>query len=37
MSMSGRRYLVSTDDLRTDSGTGVGKNKRTAETVGGGA
>jgi hypothetical protein len=37
MSVSGRRYLVSTDDLKTDSGTGVGKNKRTAETVGGGA
>jgi hypothetical protein len=37
MSVSGRRYIVSTDDLRTDSGTGVGKNTRTAETVGGGA
>jgi len=37
MTVSGRRYLVSTGDLKTDSGTGLGKNKRTAETVGGGA
>jgi hypothetical protein len=37
MTVSGRRYLVSTGNLKTDSGTGVGKNKRTAETVGGGA
>jgi hypothetical protein len=37
MTVSGRRYLVSTGNLKTDSGTGFGKNKRTAETVGGGA
>ena len=37
MTVSGRRYLVSTADLRKDTGTGIGKNKRTAETVGGGA
>jgi hypothetical protein len=37
MTVSGRRYLVSTADLKKDSGTGIGKNKRTAETVGGGA
>lgn len=37
MTVSGRRYLVSTTDLRKDTGTGLGKNKRTAETVGGGA
>ena len=37
MTVSGRRYLVSTTDLKTDTGTGIGKNKRTAETVGGGA
>jgi hypothetical protein len=37
MTVSGRRYVVSTTDVRKDSGTGIGKNKRTAETVGGGA
>jgi len=37
MTVSGRRYLVSTADLRKDTGTGIGKNRRTAETVGGGA
>ena len=37
MTVSGRRYLVSTTDLKKDSGTGIGTNKRTAETVGGGA
>ena len=37
MTVNGRRYLVSTADLKEDSGTGIGKNKRTAETVGGGA
>jgi hypothetical protein len=37
MTVGGRRYLVTTDDRRADSGTGLGKNKRTAETVGGGA
>jgi hypothetical protein len=37
MTVSGRRYLVSTADVKKDSGTGIGKNRRTAETVGGGA
>lgn len=37
MTVGGRRYLVSTTDLTKDTGTGIGKNKRTAETVGGGA
>ena len=37
MTVNGRRYLVSTADLKEDSGTGIGKNKRTAETIGGGA
>ncbi len=37
ITVGGRRYLVSTEDLAEDTGTGIGKNKRTAETVGGGA
>lgn len=37
MTVSGRRYLVSTSDVRRDTGTGIGRNRRTAETVGGGA
>ena len=37
MTVAGRRYLVSTSDLKKDSATGIGKNTRTAETVGGGA
>jgi hypothetical protein len=37
MTVSGRRYVVSTTDLRKDTGTGIGNNRRTAETVGGGA
>jgi len=37
ITVNGRRYLVSTSDLKEDSGTGIGRNKRTAETVGGGA
>jgi len=37
MTVSGRRYLVSTTDLKQDSGTGIGANKRTAQTIGGGA
>jgi hypothetical protein len=37
ITIAGRRYLVSTDDVVLDSDTGVGKNKRTAEAVGGGA
>jgi hypothetical protein len=37
MTVDGRRYLVSTTDLKQDTGTGIGTNRRTAETVGGGA
>jgi hypothetical protein len=37
MTVTGRRYLVSTTDLREDSGTGIGTNRRTAEAVGAGA
>ena len=37
ISVDGRRYLVSTTDATLDSGTGIGNNKRTAETVGAGA
>jgi hypothetical protein len=37
MTVTGRRYLVSTSDLKQTSGTGIGANRGTAETVGGGA
>ena len=37
LTVGGRRYLVSTSDLRENSGTGIGSNKRTAEAIGGGA
>ena len=37
LTVNGRRYLVSTEDLNKDAGTGIGANKRTAATVGGGA
>jgi len=37
ITVEGRKYLVSTTDLTQDSDTGLGKNKRTAEAVGGGA
>ena len=37
ITVEGRKYQVSTTDLAQDSDTGIGKNKRTAETVGGGA
>jgi hypothetical protein len=37
ITVNGRRYLVSTTDLARDSDTGIGKNKRTAEAIGGGA
>ncbi|HVB36936.1 MAG TPA: hypothetical protein VND92_00295 [Vicinamibacterales bacterium] len=37
ITVGGQRYLVSTTDLTQQSGTGIGKNKRTAEAVGGGA
>ena len=35
ITIDGRRYVVSTTDVALDSGTGIGKNKRTAEAVGG--
>jgi hypothetical protein len=34
---NGRRYMVSTEDLSRSNSQGIGKNKRTAEMVGGGA
>lgn len=37
ITIDGRRYLISTADVTLESGTGIGKNKRTAETVGAGA
>jgi hypothetical protein len=37
ITVDGRRYMVSTADLARGSDTGLGKNKRTAEAVGGGA
>jgi hypothetical protein len=35
--VNGRRYVVSTSDLQQSDSKGIGKNKRTAEMVGGGA
>ena len=37
ITVDGRRYLISTNDLRIDGDRGIGKNTRTAESVGGGA
>lgn len=37
VTVDGRRYLVSTADLEVDSDRGIGTNKRTAATIGGGA
>jgi hypothetical protein len=37
ITVRGRKYQVSTTDLTQNSDTGIGKNKRTAETIGGGA
>ena len=37
ITIAGRRYLVSTTDVTLDSDTGIGRNRRTAEAVGGGA
>jgi hypothetical protein len=37
ITVDGRRYLVSTADVTLESGTGIGRNKRTATAVGGGA
>jgi hypothetical protein len=37
ITVDGRKYLVSTTDLEQDSDRGIGTNKRTAATIGGGA
>jgi hypothetical protein len=37
ISIGGRRYDISTTDLTVGSETGIGKNTRTAEAIGGGA
>ena len=37
LTVAGRKYLISTTDLTQTSDTGIGKNKRTAEAIGGGA
>jgi len=37
VSVNGRRYLVSTTDLKRSDANGIGANKRTGEMVGGGA
>ena len=37
ITIEGRRYVVSTADMRLESATGIGQNKRTAEAIGGGA
>jgi hypothetical protein len=37
ITVDGRRYVVGTKDLPIDSDSGIGKNRRTAETIGGGA
>ena len=37
VTVNGRNYIVSTADVSKKSNSGIGKNKRTAEMVGGGA
>jgi hypothetical protein len=37
ITVNGRRYRVSTEDISQSSNAGIGKNRRTAEMVGGGA
>ena len=37
ITVAGRRYLISTADLKEKSDSGIGANKRTAEMIGGGA
>jgi hypothetical protein len=37
IAVNGRRYIVSTADIQQGANRGIGKNKRTAEMVGGGA
>jgi hypothetical protein len=37
ITVDGRRYLVSANDVALESETGIGRNRRTAETVGAGA
>ena len=35
--VNGRRYVVNTVDVKTNDPNGIGKNRKTAEMVGGGA
>jgi outer membrane lipoprotein SlyB len=37
ITVDGRRYVIRTRDLTLESVSGIGKNKRTARTIGGGA
>jgi len=37
VTIQGRRYGISTADIKESGNQGIGKNKRTAEMVGGGA
>src|SRR5256885_15429123 len=37
ITVNGRRYIVSTEDVSKKGNSGIGKNKRTAEMAGGGA
>lgn len=37
ITVDGRRYLISTTDLTLESDTGIGRNRRTPEAVGGGS
>jgi hypothetical protein len=37
ITVNGQRYRVSSEDLKQSGSSGIGKNKRTAEMVGGGA
>jgi hypothetical protein len=37
ITIDGRRYVASTEELTLDGGKGIGRNKRTAQTVGTGA
>ncbi len=37
VTVNGRRYIISTSDVTEKNRSGIGKNKRTAEMVGGGA
>jgi hypothetical protein len=37
ITIDGRRYLINAADVAIESGTGIGNNRRTAQTVGAGA